>query len=275
MANTPAARFQSPAIDGVPADAAGGTLPPAITVPRLDHPPMPAIAPPGVVYNGVPASGFGDLGASRGYPDVRSFRRKFGLVIPATNTSMEHELWSIIFRNQGPQGLQGIGLHTSNVITPSPKLDSVQAVDAYKAQFVGGLKAAIATASLAQPHYMIMGMSLEHILDGIDPIRACIAEVQEYTTLAWATWHDAVAPHCGYTVPHGWASSRRSMRTGIAAPRACSRTSGSTSSRVWGFRARTRCTSRMCPTGRRSAPSWSSSQRIRTRSTRSSSVERT
>jgi maleate isomerase len=66
-------------------------------------------------------------------------------------------------------------------------------VDAYKAQFVGGLKAVIDTASLAQPHYMIMGMSLEHILDGIEPIRACIAEVQEYTTLAWATWHDAVA----------------------------------------------------------------------------------
>lgn len=31
------------------------------------------------------------FGSTTGYPDVRSFRRKFGLIIPATNTSMEHD----------------------------------------------------------------------------------------------------------------------------------------------------------------------------------------
>lgn len=41
------------------------------------------------------AEGFGEINSSSGYPDVRSFRRKFGLVIPATNTSMEHELWGV------------------------------------------------------------------------------------------------------------------------------------------------------------------------------------
>ena len=189
-------------IAGLPAHATAGSrgdvparalAPSAITLPPVDRLPMPAIAPPGVIYNGAPIPGFDGMGASRPYPDVRSFRRKFGLVIPATNTSMEHELWSIIFRNQRPEGLQGIGLHTSTVITPSPKLDSVQALDAYRAQFVGGLKAAVDAALLAQPHFMIMGMSLEHVLDGIEQIRACVAEIQEYTTLAWATWHDAVA----------------------------------------------------------------------------------
>ncbi|HEV2860932.1 MAG TPA: hypothetical protein VGX48_08005 [Pyrinomonadaceae bacterium] len=99
---------------------------------------------------------------SEGYPDVRSFRRKFGLVIPATNTSMENELWSIIFRNQGPGGLRGVGLHTANVITP--KLETAADLVEYKRQFLGGLRAAADAASLAQPQYMIMGMSLEHIL---------------------------------------------------------------------------------------------------------------
>lgn len=152
---------------------------------------MPAIAPPGVIYNGQAAAGFGEIGATRGYPDVRSFRRKFGLVIPATNTSMEHELWGLIFRNQGPAGLQGVGLHTTNVITPSPKLDSLEALKAYKAQFLSGLAAAVDAAALAQPHYMIMGMSLEHILEGIEEVRAPVREMESRYPFSWATWHDA------------------------------------------------------------------------------------
>lgn len=94
---------------------------------------------------------------------MRSVRCKFGLVVPATNTSMEHELWSIILGNSGSGGLDGVGIHTSNVITPSPKLDSVEALDAYRDQFVGGLEAAVDTALLARPHNLILGMSLEHV----------------------------------------------------------------------------------------------------------------
>src|SRR5687768_6578874 len=76
----------------------------SITIPDVNIPPMPSLAPPGVIHNGEAAKHFGTIESSRGYPDVRSFRRKFGLLIPATNTSMEHELWSIIFKNQGAEG---------------------------------------------------------------------------------------------------------------------------------------------------------------------------
>ncbi|HEV2864299.1 MAG TPA: hypothetical protein VGX48_25095 [Pyrinomonadaceae bacterium] len=162
-----------------------------INIPDVDAPPMPALAPPGVVHDGEAAVGFGGIGPSRGYPDVRSFRRKFGLVIPATNTSMEHELWSIIFRNQGPGGLRGVGLHTANVITPKPKLETEADVREYKRQFLGGLREAADAASLAQPQYMIMGMSLEHILGSLEEVRAPVAEIEAYSGLSWATWHDA------------------------------------------------------------------------------------
>jgi maleate isomerase len=91
-----------------------------ITIPNVNVPPMPSLAPGGVVHNGKRAEHFGEIDSSWGYPDVRSFKRKFGLLIPATNTSMEHELWSIIFKNQGPNGLQGVGLHTTIVLTPKP-----------------------------------------------------------------------------------------------------------------------------------------------------------
>lgn len=163
-----------------------------ITIPDTNPAPMPALAPPGVIHNGAKAEGFGEIDSARGYPDVRSFRRKFGLLIPATNTSMEHELWSIIFNNQGTSGLDGVGLHTSNVITPKPQLQTEKDLIEYKKQFLGGLTAAVDGALLADPQYLIMGMSLEHIISGIDGIRAPMKDLETHSGLAWATWHDAV-----------------------------------------------------------------------------------
>jgi maleate isomerase len=153
--------------------------------------PMPVLAPPGAIYNGAPAANFGGIDFTRSYADARSFRRKFGLVIPATNTSMEHELWSLIFANQGPNGLRGVGLHTVNVITPRPKLETGADLLEYQKQFLGGLRSAVDTARLAEPEHMIMGMSLEHILSGIDQIRAPMKDLEAHTALEWSTWHDA------------------------------------------------------------------------------------
>lgn len=163
-----------------------------IIIPDVNIPPMPSLAPPGVIHNGEKAHHFGDIDSARGYPDVRSFKRKFGLFIPATNTSMEHELWSIIFKNQGPNGLRGVGLHTTNVLTPRPQLKTEQDLLEYKKQFLGGLRTAVDSALLAEPQYLIMGMSLEHIIGGIKEIRSPVADIEAYSGLSWATWHDAV-----------------------------------------------------------------------------------
>lgn len=123
------------------------------------------------------------------YPDVRSFRRKFGLLVPATNTSMEHELWSLIAANADV--LRGVGLHTTPVVTPRPRLGSEEDLMEYGRQFLSGLRAAADAALLAQPDAMIMGMSLEHILGGLDAVRAPVAEMEAYTGLSWTAWHDA------------------------------------------------------------------------------------
>ncbi len=168
-----------------------------ITIPNVNVPPMPSQAPPGVIHNGTKAENFGEIDSSRGYPDVRSFKRKFGLLIPATNTSMEHELWSIILRNQGPNGLNGVGLHTANVLTSNPRYKTEEDLVAYKKQFLGGLRAAVDGALLAEPQYLIMGMSLEHIIGGIEEIRAPMADIEAYAGLSWATWHDAIQAALG------------------------------------------------------------------------------
>jgi maleate isomerase len=104
---------------------------------------------------------------------------------------MEHELWTIVLRNQGPGGLRGVGLHTSNVVTPNPALATAEDLSEYARQFLGGLESAVEVVLLAQPEYMIMGMSLEHIVGGLAEIRAPIAAIEEFSGLSWATWHDA------------------------------------------------------------------------------------
>ena len=122
-----------------------------IAIPDADAPPMPALALPGVILNGAKVEGF-EIGSFRGYPDVRSFRRKFGLLLPATNTSMEHELCSVVANNQGPGGLDGIGLQTCRLRTPRPQLRTEDDLRDYKRHFLGGLRAAVDTLLLAEPH---------------------------------------------------------------------------------------------------------------------------
>ena len=129
--------------------------------------------------------------APAAYPDARSFRQRFGLLVPATNTTMEHELWSIIFANPGAKGLAGVGLHASPVLTPRPDVSSAKGIEEYRQQFLSGVESAVKTALLAAPQYMIMGMSLEHIISGIEPIRMTMAQMEKYCSLSWATWHDA------------------------------------------------------------------------------------
>jgi maleate isomerase len=160
-------------------------------VPDVNQVPMPAIAPPGVIYNGALAFGFGDIDGALAHPDVLSFKRKFGLLIPATNTSMEYELWRILMNNSSPNALAGVGLHVANVNTPKPQLRNEADLLEYKKHFLNGLKAATDQLMFAQPQYLIMGMSLEHIIDNIDEIRAPMAEVEKQSGLSCAAWHDA------------------------------------------------------------------------------------
>ena len=78
-----------------------------IAIPNVNVPPMPSLVPPGVIHNEEKAENFGEIDASRGYPDVRSFKRKFGLFIPATNTSMEHELLEHYFQEPRTKRVKG------------------------------------------------------------------------------------------------------------------------------------------------------------------------
>jgi maleate isomerase len=85
-----------------------------------------------------------------------------------------------------------VGIHTSPVVTPRPDVSTPEGVEDYRQQFLGGVESAVKTALLAAPQSLIMGMSLEHIVSGINPIRATMAQIEKYCSLSYATWHDAV-----------------------------------------------------------------------------------
>ncbi|MEX0688545.1 MAG: hypothetical protein WD072_07750 [Pirellulales bacterium] len=161
-----------------------------IFIPDVNAPPMPSIAPPGPFYNGEPTNLFDVAKLSDGHPDACCYRRRFGLIIPATNTTMESELWNILVKNRD-DGLDGIGLHISTVLT-KPAVADKAGLEAFKKEFLGGVKSAVGTALLARPQYLIMGLSLEHIVVGLDSIRETMAELATYSLLAWATWQDAI-----------------------------------------------------------------------------------
>ena len=164
-----------------------------IRIPNVNAPPIPSIANPGVIHDGIPAEGFGRIGsASHGYQDTLSFRRRFGLLVPATNTIMEQELWGMIFANQGPNELRGVGIHTTTVSIPRPDVGTAEGLENFKQQFLGGLESAVAEALLAAPQYLIMGISLEHILMGIGMVRETMAQTERYCSLGWSTEHEAI-----------------------------------------------------------------------------------
>ncbi|WP_156254944.1 maleate cis-trans isomerase family protein [Sandarakinorhabdus oryzae] len=145
----------------------------------------PVLAAGGPILDGQPV----DIGidpAAR-YPDVCSHRLKLGLLLPATNCSMEHELWSLIVRNQ-QTGLAGIGIHTTNVVTPSPRFGNAEELAAYRDQFLAGLAEAVPVAALAAPDHVILGMSIEHIVAGLADVRApadAVAAAGQRGVSAW------------------------------------------------------------------------------------------
>lgn len=163
----------------------------AFILPDINAAPMPELVAPGPILNGEAAPGFGVIGEQLGYPDVQSFRRKFALLVPATNTAMEHELWSIIVSNAGAGGLDGVGLHTVPVTTTRPLFRTADDLENYKEQFLGSLQAAVNQALLAEPQYIILGMSLEHVIHGLEEMRGPLHPLITGSGLGWALWQDA------------------------------------------------------------------------------------
>lgn len=152
----------------------------------------PTFTQDGIYFNGNFIEKYGDIDRSAFHEDPLHSKKKFGLIVPATNTTMEKEIWSILINNHDVESLYGIGFHTSNVITPKPEIKNQQDIERYKASFLDGLQNAINVAKLSDPEHLILGMSLEHILYGIDEVSAPVDYAMSTTDLNWSTCHQAI-----------------------------------------------------------------------------------
>lgn len=124
-----------------------------------------------------------------GYPDTRSHRLKLGVLVPATNCTVESEMWEILVRNR--DALSGVGIHTTNILTPAPKFGNAEELERYKRIFNENLIDAAGTALLAEPQYLIVAFSMEHFYADIEANAAQPRLVEERTGLGVATWAKA------------------------------------------------------------------------------------
>ena len=124
-----------------------------------------------------------------GYPDVRSHRLKLGVLIPASNTTVESEMWDVLLSNR--EALAGVGLHASPILTPSPRFGNAEELENYKQTFNANIVKTVETAMLAEPQYLILGFSMEHFYATVEENAAQPRLIEEKTGLGMATWAKA------------------------------------------------------------------------------------
>jgi len=156
------------------------------------------------------------------YPDFGSPTLKIGMFIPSTNTAMEQELWTILKKGstgsaQDAAELSGVGIHTVNVVTPKPQVGTKEEVEQYKQAFLGGLRVSLRTVLMADPQYLIMGMSLEHIIDNMEEMEAPMKQIVDSTpggSMGMSTWHLAIKGALNTMFP----KNGKPLRIGLLTP---------------------------------------------------------
>ena len=101
--------------------------------------------------------------------------RKFALVLPSTNTSVERE-----FHHLRPQDCSW---HTGRIMIKAPALDSANAFQAFRECLNEALPSALETVMTCEPDYIVMGMSAETFWGGVQGNAAFEQGVRDMTGL--------------------------------------------------------------------------------------------
>lgn len=123
-----------------------------------------------------------------GFKDYLSNLRKFMIVVPSTNTTVEQDFWRMLHSNKA---LDGVGLHSSPILISSPKLASDADMLEFLAQFRREIMQTIDMGMTAEPEYIVMGMSLETFFGGKVGNQEFIEEIGDRCGLNVATGAEA------------------------------------------------------------------------------------
>ena len=112
-------------------------------------------------------------------PDVTGYRAKFGVIVPSTNTVVEHD-----FNMIGPRG---VTFHTGRMYIEVPTLDSDETFLALIAQIRDSISVAVRDVLTCHPDYMVMGMSAETFWNGVEGNRRFEARIRDASGLEVST----------------------------------------------------------------------------------------
>jgi len=112
-------------------------------------------------------------------PDVTGYRAKLGVIIPSTNTVVEHD-----YNALAPHG---ITFHSGRMYIEHPVLDSDDAFEALLLQIRASIKVAVRDVMTCKPDHMVMGMSAEAFWGGLEGNAAFEARIKEQSGLGVST----------------------------------------------------------------------------------------
>ena len=107
----------------------------------------------------------------RAQRQVVGTRGRFGVIIPSTNTVVEHDLAMI--------RPEAVTFHAGRMYIEDPILDSNDSFEALLTQIRGSIRVAVRDVMTCEPTHLLMGMSAETFWGGIDgnaAFEACIGE---------------------------------------------------------------------------------------------------
>jgi len=112
-------------------------------------------------------------------PDVTGYRSKFGVIVPSTNTVVEHDMNRVSPR--------GITFHAGRIYINEESLDSNDAFEDLLEQVRDNISIAIRDAMTCNPDYMVMGMSAETFWGGLEGNEEFERQVKEQSGLGLTT----------------------------------------------------------------------------------------
>ncbi|QCX28538.1 maleate cis-trans isomerase family protein [Nocardioides jishulii] len=106
-------------------------------------------------------------------------RAVFGVIVPSTNTVVEHDYWKA--------GVEGVAFRAGSMYIPDPTIDGDAGFEALLTQIRASMDDAVRDVLTAEPERMVMGMSAETFWGGVEGNAAFERRITERTGLPVTT----------------------------------------------------------------------------------------